>query len=85
MGIGVGFTEEGWEEYVRHIADSRCRNKHIDVYDSLICVGPGNFGPPCSECIEATRKELEAKRDKMHGTKLSPEEAEELNRMLDET
>ena len=76
--------EEQRNAHVRRLADSRCRNKHRDYYDSLVCIGPGSahFGPPCNDCIEETRKELEMKRCKAHGVQLSPEEAAEVRKRL---
>jgi|GEM_PF-3584408 len=84
MTTPVGFTDEQWRKYVRKVADSRCKNKHQDYYDSLICVGPntGGFGPPCDNCVEETHKELEQKRGKAHGQELSPEEAKEARKRL---
>lgn len=71
-------TPEERRNQIRRLADSRCRRKHIDHYDSLICVGPGSkqgFGPPCDECLAETEHEYELKRAKAHGRELSPEEA----------
>ncbi len=77
-------TPQEWHSHVRRLADSRCQNKHRDVYDSMVCIGPSSthFGPPCDECLEETRNELEQKRGKAHGTELSPEEAADLRRRL---
>lgn len=75
-----------WENYVRRIAVSRCKAKHRGTHDELICVGPGSekgFSPPCDECLSETRAELEAKRGKAHGTELTSEESEEIDRMLE--
>lgn len=76
--------QEEREAHIRHLADSHCRNKHRDYYDSLICVGPNpsGFGPPCDGCIEETRKRLEDKRATVHGRPLSPEETAEMRREL---
>ena len=67
------------------LARSRCKRIHPDVFDSMICVGPGSekgFGPPCDKCIDLTMKEYAAKRAKAHGRKLSPEEAAEVKKRL---
>lgn len=55
-------TPQEWEAHVRSEAGRRCKAKHPDYYDSLICVGPGSeigFCPPCHECLVETRRELE--------------------------
>ncbi len=78
-------TPEELRDHTRELAKSRCKAKHRDYYDSLICVGPGStrgFGPPCSECLAETESELEMKRAKAHGRKLSSEEATELRKRL---
>ena len=79
-----GMTQEQWRAHVRNIADSRCKQKHPDVYDSLICVGPNSsgFGPPCDSCVAETKESLEQKRSKAHGTLLSPEEAAAVRKRL---
>lgn len=72
-------TPQEWEEHVRSEADRRCKEKHPDIYDAEICVGPGSkdgFGPPCDKCLAKTRAELEQKRRKMHGTEVPREKAE---------
>lgn len=77
--------EEAWNNHVRELADSRCRNKHPDYYDSLICVGPGSengFGPPCDGCVRETTQELETKRQKAVGVELSAEEAAAVRKQL---
>jgi hypothetical protein len=71
--------------HIRRLADSRCKAKHPDYYDSLICVGPGSthgLGPPCDGCVAEVEHELEAKRAKAHGRELSPEEAAKMRREL---
>ena len=70
--------------HLRNLADSRCRKKHPDYHQSLICVGPGSArsGPPCDACLEETRQEYETKLGKMHGKELSPEEAEAVKEKL---
>ena len=75
---------EARETHIRRLADSRCRAKHRDYYDSLICVGPNEsgFGPPCDNCIEEARKALEDKRATAHERLLSPEEAAQVRREL---
>jgi hypothetical protein len=77
-------TLEEFRDHVRQLANSRCKAKHPDYYDSLICVGPnsGGFGPPCDNCIKETRLSLEAKQTKAHGRELSPKEAVEVRRRL---
>lgn len=82
MSGGIEMTPEMWRAHIRNLADSRCKNKHPDYYDSLICVGPNpsGFGPPCDGCVEETRLELEQKRGKTHGRELSADEAAEVRR-----
>lgn len=77
-------TSEQYRAHVRNLAESRCRAKHPDYYDSLICVGPNSsgFGPPCDDCIREVRVELDRKRSKAQGRELSPEEAEEVRKQL---
>ena len=78
-------TPEELRKHIRHLADSRCKAKHLDYYNSLICVGPGSehgFGPPCDGCIAEVGREYEAKRSKAHGRELSPEEAAKVRRKL---
>lgn len=77
-------TSEDHKNHVRRLADSRCKAKHLDHYDSLICVGPNSsgFGPPCEDCIRETEDELEKKRDKAHGIELSSEEAARVRQKL---
>ncbi len=72
------------QQHIRNMADERCKAKHPDVYDELICVGPGSahFGPPCDDCMRETEAELELKRGKAHGRELSPEEAAKLRSEL---
>ena len=72
-------------QHIRNLADSRCKAKHRDYYDSMICVGPneGGFGPPCDSCLEETRRELEQKRGKAQGRELSPEEAAKVRKRLE--
>ncbi len=77
--------EQGKDYIIRHLARSKCEAKHPDLYDSMICVGPGSqkgFGPPCDECLAETEREYEAKRAKAHGRELSPEEAAEVKKRL---
>jgi len=55
------------QSHLRGLADRRCKRKHRDYYDSLICVGPGSgkgFGPPCDECIAEVEREQRVKRRK---------------------
>ena len=55
------------DTHIYRLADARCKRKHRDYYDSLICVGPGSsrgFRPPCNECIEEIRKELRQRQRK---------------------
>ncbi len=77
-------TPKEFEAHVRKLADSHCRKKHRDYYDSLVCFGPNpsNFGPPCDECVDEKRQELEQKRQKAHGQELSPEETAALRQRL---
>ena len=44
---------------VKEYALDLCARTHPDVYDSLICVGPGSekgLGPPCSDCMRMTQE-----------------------------
>lgn len=77
-------TPEERRAHIRNLADSRCRNKHRDYYDLLICIGPNpsGFGPPCDSCIEETRLELEKKRDKAQSREPTPEEDAALRKKL---
>ena len=53
---------------LRQLADTRCRTKHRDYYDSLICVGPGSargFGPPCDACITEIEREHKEKESSL--------------------
>ena len=77
-------TPEQWQAYVRSLADFRCKAKHRSYYDSLTCVGPNQsgFGPPCDSCVRETEDELQKKRGKAQGKKLSPEETEEVKKRL---
>ncbi len=77
-------TPEEWRIRLRQMADDRCKKKHRDYYESLICVGPGSrdFGPPCDECRAEVAMENNLKRGKMQGQKLSPEEAAALRKRL---
>ena len=78
-------TPEELERHIRNLADSRCRAKHPDYYNSLICVGPGSaqgFSPPCYGCVDEVRRELAVKREKAQGHELSPEEAAEVRKKL---
>ena len=76
---------EELRQHIRNLAKSRCRAKHPNSYDSLICVGPGSkhgFSPPCSGCLAEATSEYEMKRSKAHGRELSPEESAEVHRKL---
>jgi len=49
---------------LKKLADARCKRKHRDYYESLVCVGPGSgkgFGPPCDECLAEVEREYKAK------------------------
>lgn len=73
-------TSEQRAEHLKDLARSRCERKHPDLYDSMICVGPGSkgFGPPCDDCLAEMEREYEMKRAKAHGRKLSPEEEQKI-------
>ena len=77
-------THEELKKHLRQMADTRCKQKHRDYYESLICVGPASrdFGPPCDECRAEIVIEYNVKRGKMHGRELSPEEAAALRKRL---
>jgi len=70
--------------HINNLANSRCKSKHRDYYDSLICVGPASshFGPPCDSCIAKVREEYEKKLGKAHDRELSPEEVAEIRKNL---
>lgn len=77
--------EEERMAHVRKLADSRCKNKHPSVYDSLIAVGSASeksFGPPCDECLRKTEGELVEKKLEAHGRLVSPEDHRALIRKL---
>jgi hypothetical protein len=50
---------------IRDLARARCKKKHRDYFDSLVCVGPGSskgFGPPCDECLAEVEREHKKKK-----------------------
>lgn len=50
---------------IRKLAYNKCKKKHPDYYDSIICVGPGSgrgFGPPCDECINEVERAQKRKQ-----------------------
>ena len=75
---------EAHRAHIRRLADSRCRAKHRDYYESLICVGPNEsgFGPPCDECVAEEERNWQNKRATVVGRELSPEEARALREEL---
>lgn len=78
-------SREALNNHIRHLADSKCKNKHPELYEALTYKGPGDpdgLGPPCSDCLGETQKEYEAKRAKAHGQVLTPEEAAEIRKKL---
>lgn len=71
---------EELRQHIRRLADSHCRAKHLDIYDSLIRVGPGSaagFGPPYDACLAEVETNYYAKLGKAQGRELSPAEAVE--------
>lgn len=78
-------------DHIKNLARSRCKRKHPDLFDSMICVGPGSekgFGPPCDECLDEVEREQSRKQRnkkklaKVHGRELSPEETAEVKKRL---
>ncbi len=72
-------------EDIRQRAADRCKQKHPEIYDSMICVGPGSergFGPPCDECLAAMEQEYLMKRAKGLGKELSHEETNKIKKEL---
>ncbi|OHA91019.1 MAG: hypothetical protein A2758_01360 [Candidatus Zambryskibacteria bacterium RIFCSPHIGHO2_01_FULL_49_18] len=75
---------EAHRAHIRRLADERCKAKHREYYDSLICIGPNEsgFGPPCDGCVAEEEKHWQNKRATVVGRKLSPEETRALKEKL---
>lgn len=63
-------------------AERQCRLRHLEVFYALQN-GPARFGPPCDECRAQVELDYAAKRMKMHGQQLTPEEAAQERKRLE--
>ncbi len=61
-------------ERLKNLAHWKCKRKHLDYYESLICVGIGSergLGAPCNECITEVEREYKSKQFRKHSLKAS--------------